>query len=219
MRAKCFVVLLAAGVIPAFASADISYINWDKSSATATSVSGTLTLADNSTVNVTVSGGPINFVFGETDTNYWQPKETFQGTGVPNAPTNGFVGLAAGDASYTMTFDRPIHNVIFDLVSVGQSSIPVTYDFDHSFTIINQGQGPFGNGTLVQNGDAVTGTEGNGVLLFEGDLSSLSWSIDNAEYWHGFTAGVAGPAAVPEPASIAALGLGALGLLARKRKK
>lgn len=219
MRARFIVSLLAAGVLPGLASADISYINWDKTSLTSNSVTGTLTLADNSTVNVTLTG-PINFVNGPTDANYFTPDTTFEGTGVPNAPTSGFVGLAAGNASYTLSFDRAIHNVIFDMVSVGQTGIPVTYDFNHSFTLVNTGPGPFGSGTLEANGNAVTGVEGNGVLLFGGDLSSLSWTVDNAEYWHGFTAGVAGAAApVPEPTTMAALGFGALGLLARRRRK
>lgn len=218
MRARFIVSLLAAGVLPGLASADISYINWDKSSATANSVNGTLTLADNSTVNVTLTG-PIDFVNDASNTNYFTPETTFEGTGVPNAPENGFVGISDA-GSYTLTFDRTIMNVIFPMVSVGQSGIPVTYDFDHSFTLVNTGPGPFGSGTLEQNGDAITGREGNGVLLFEGNINSLSWTVDNAEYWHGFTAGVAGAGEpVPEPASMAALGLGALGLLARRRKK
>lgn len=218
---RSFAVPIAVLALAAVAGADISYAVWDQENATATSVTGVLTLADSSTVNVTLTG-PLFFVQGNNQgTNYWADNpETYEGPGIPNAPeTSDIVALiGGGDSSYTLTFDRPVFDIVMPVISLGRGSTPVDYVFDRDFTIISEGPGYFGEGDLSQpDGNTLLGVEGNGSILFDGATNSLTWTVDTAENWHGFTLGVAG--AVPEPGTMAVLGLGALALLKRRKKQ
>ena len=89
-----------------------------------------------------------------------------------------------------------------------------------SFSILAQGPGHWGGGTLTQSGMTVTGVEGNGLLKFYGTYTDISFITPNGEFYYGATVGglVAG---VPEPATYAMLlaGLGLTGALARRKNK
>jgi hypothetical protein len=152
-------------------------------------------------------------------TFYWTNGSTYTGTGVPNAPgTNDIVEIiGGGDSTYTVTFDRPVTGLVMDLLSVGASGAPVVYKFDHSFTLVNSGPGYWGSGPLTSIANSIIGEEGHGVIRFDGTLTTVTWTVPTGENWHGFEFGVAG-AAVPEPATLGALGLGALALLRKRRK-
>ena len=62
--------------------------------------------------------------------------------------------------------------------------------------------------------NVLQGVEGHGTIQFLGTISTISWTVPTAEYWHGFTVGL-----VPVPPTALLLGSGLLGLaLLRGRK-
>ena len=92
--------------------------------------------------------------------------------------------------------------------------------------------GPFGSFLGTVDSDIYSGTATNNVRLFiasgfftrttfDPTPSEISFSVTKtgASYSYGFTVAVTPPAAVPEPASMAIFGLGALGLAARRYRR
>lgn len=127
------------------------------------------------------------------------------------------VALAAA-SSNTLTFSSALTNPIMAIVSMGRTNLPVSYDFDTSFSVLSEGRGYWGDGWYTTSpGDILTDFEMHGVIQFLGTLSSISWT-STAEAWHGFTLGLASPVAVAEPSMLVLLGLGLVGMGLGRRK-
>lgn len=203
-------------VIPAaHAFADpYSWVNW-------TSFSGTTALGTISTV-----GGPVNVQldgpFNTILTNYpsWTPAATYaDGTIIDNAPDNTSLVKINGTGHYTLTFSQSVDNLAFSAWSIGQGGQSVTYAFDQNLTFISGGAGSeYGGQAITTTANSFTGEEGNGTVLFGGPFTQLSWDVQGVEDYHGFNIGLKSTQAVPEPASMLALGAGAVALIRRRRK-
>lgn len=170
-----------------------------------------------------VNGTPVDVSFSTTNShgivaNYpsWTPTSTFSdGNVVANGPVaaNGIMQLFGGtNALNTLSFAVPVGNVVIAIWSLGQPGIPTTFVFsDASPTLVSGGSNAEYGGTSISvSGSTVTGIEGNGSILFQGQFSELQWTNPVSENWYGFNVGVM--QAVPEPSQMALFGIG-LGLL------
>jgi hypothetical protein len=229
---------LLAWLAPAAALAvPYHYVNWTTANPSGGTASGTITLPDTSVVTVNFEvfdefGNPGTFFFAQTDgtgTNYWNPITPYISTEVDNAPPDtDIIALVGGNNStYKVTLSEAIKDPIMAIVSLGNNSNTITYDFDSPFTIVSQGAGFWGGGptSLVQlPGDILQGTEGHGTIQFIGTFDTFSWVAPNFEASHGFTFGIRTTEAiepsVPEPGMLGMLGLALAGLgIARRRTR
>ncbi|GLC26129.1 PEP-CTERM sorting domain-containing protein [Roseisolibacter agri] len=227
--------LLVAGALggvglPAMAHAQILWTDW---------TSLTLGNVGSATGTIAAPSGPVGVSYsGQVYTtsqlgcgaSYWLPVATYQSATVPNAPPPcDMIALTGGPTfgTNTVTFSQAIVNPVMAILSLGQPSTVITYNFNQPFNILSFGPGAFGGpGTLSQlQPNVLTGVEGNGVIQFQGTFSSISWTVPTPETWHGFTVGVVGvasptPTTVPEPTTVTLLGLGlaGVGALARGRR-
>lgn len=160
-----------------------------------------------------VGGGASSVV------DYWTEFAPAPYTGnavVDNRPP-GYELLAFNATSANrLVFDSPVLNPVMAIVSMGRTSVPVTYDFDTPFTLLSEGRGFWGDGTaMVLPGDVLIGRELHAVIQFDGLISDISWTSDS-EFWHGFTIGLPGQS-VPEPGTLLLVAAGLLGVVRRRR--
>lgn len=119
--------------------------------------------------------------------------DAHRGVAVQNAPLNGDLIGIVGGAGTTHHFECNVgsRRIAMPVVSVGQATLPISYEFGIPFAIASQGSGAFGFGSLSQpvTGQLV-GEEGHGTLIFQPGLTSIDWTVPEGEYWHGFTFGM-----------------------------
>ncbi len=183
----------------------IVWVNW--TSGTAGSAGSATGILDIGGEIVTVQyTGEIAFIQTSGGANYWVP-DAYSTTNsvVDNPPPTSDIIALSQATSKTLTFSRPIANLLFAVVSLNGNG----YSFDQDFQVLGFGPGYWGNGTLTKTNPApgvyqLNGSgEPHGVIQFTGAFSSVSWTSLSNEYWNGFTIGVTGLALPPIINSIA----------------
>ena len=211
MKKTVFLTLLLLNTGAATAADTASWALWSDTAGTF--------LQNGNTITVTYTGqfnsvDHIAAVFDDVPTS-------FTNSAVTNTPgANGTIHMTGGtSAPNNFHFSQAVVDPLVAIWSVGQGGVPVTFNFDSPFTILSQGAGHWGGGTLIQNGNSVTGREGNGLLQFHGSYTDISFTTPNFENYYGITAGSL-ITAVPEPETYAMLlaGLGLMGFMARRRR-
>jgi len=161
------------------------------------------------TVRVTATAGVVD---GPSQTNcgfdYWREPDASQpaytGGTVSNRPKACEQVALTSPVTLTVTFSSAVTGLYMALLSIGDRTTTVTYDFDRSFAVDSNGVG-FWSSTNDGNpgryslltGDRIAMNEVHGVLAFDGPVTSLTFTTSPAEFWHAFTFGRANSASAP----------------------
>jgi len=215
---------LICGPVAPGAAAPITWATWTagtSSSTTGTAVGALLGLG----VTISYTGEMESLNTGVL----WTPVSSFSGGTVGNAPPSGVNDgiqlFGGGTVVDTITFSVPVLNPVIAILSLGQGGVPARFNFTAAEPFTIQSGGPstqFGGTSITAGGscpvNAVCGSEGSGVVQFNGTFSSITWTNPVFENYYVFTVGAPG-VAVPEPATFALLGLGLAGLGFSRRKR
>ena len=230
-------VTIAATTLQATSASAATVVWTDWTSAT----TGTSGLATGTIGSITVNyTGDVYFAQTSGGTNYWDAPPGLpyiNNSVVSNAPpASDIIALntaTTGLPTNKLTFSQPITNPIMAVNSMGNLGLSVSYTFNAPFNILSHNStnpnnpAYWGYGQLSQSGNTLIGTEGTGAIQFIGTYSSIEFSVDQPETWHGFTVGkleqVPEPGKqVPEPTSTLSLlalsTLGAASTLKRQLK-
>ncbi len=184
--------VLIGQIHPAF-GAIASWSDWTSaSSGNPGSANGMIVLPNLTTVSINYIG-EISFAQTSGGINYWAPPTAYISPTVENPPpANDIIALIGGNVTVNMiTFSEPVVNPVMAIVGLGRTGVPVRYQFDAPFVILSNGPGFGGNGPLTElPGNVLEGKEGHGTIQFPGSYTSISWTVPNAENWHGFTIGI-----------------------------
>lgn len=173
---------------------------------------------------------------GGAGVNYWNAPAGAYGA---NQPDNASfiqqvqgVNLLPDKSAYvsngtrTITFSEAVINPWIALISVGdiRRNLWVEYQFDAPFSVLsynnNPLENPWGVGQYLplNEGKTLRAMEFSGIVQFTGTFTSLSFTLNTDENWHGFTVG-APEVTVPEPATFGLLAAGLAGLAATARRR
>jgi len=141
----------------------------------------------------------------------WSPSSTWEGGPVTNAPpdNSGIQLFGSYGATDTVSFSSPVTNPVLAIVSLGQGGLSASFNFGGPFVLLGGGpSSTWGGQALTSSGDIVYGAEGNGLVLFSGTYSSITWTNPTYENYYAVTVG----SAVPEPSTWVMMVLGFAGL-------
>ena len=230
MKITSSLLSLFIGSVFSLSSANASTIEWvDWTSAVnGSNISGWIGSASGvmTTSNGQISVGYDGHIWSaqtNPNSNWWTEYTPAPYTGnsvIDNAPdSSDIIRLQYSGSTNTITFSEAVYMPVMALVSVGQGGVGISYNFNQSFTLLSEGHGHYGDGTLTQVGNTLTGYEGHGAIQFDGWVSSISFTNNTNELWHGFTIGATAIQPVPVPAAVWLFGSGLIGLVGAARRK
>ncbi|MGA1983932.1 MAG: PEP-CTERM sorting domain-containing protein [Acidobacteriaceae bacterium] len=210
-----FALVLSAAYTPLAHADTIDWTTWTAgtsgSPGSASGTIGSLTVSYSGQTNGLNTGYPS-----------WDPTSSYIGGVVGNAPPAADNAVAMdGGVSYTetITFSSVVADPIIAIWSLGAGGDQASFVFPSSEPISLVAGGPsneYGGSSLTISGNTVYGEEGNGVVVVNGDYSSITFTTPQFEDYYAFTVGEDqtltsqlpnGPV-VPEPATFSLLGLG-----------
>lgn len=173
---------------------NIGWTNWQEAiKGNPGTVNGKIIVSKNKEISISYKG-EVFFAQTEGGNNYWLPAEPYLSASVQNPPPDpDIIGLIGGTSIVnTITFSEPVANPVMAILSLGTYDNAVQYKFNRAFTILSNAKGCWGDGPLTRlPGNILEGKEGHGAIQFPGTISSISWTVDTQENWHGFTIGIA----------------------------
>lgn len=212
---SCTLALALCAASAPLAHADtIDWAAWSSvTSGSPGSASGTI-----GSVAVSYSGQTSGLL---TDYPSWNPTSSYIGGVVGNAPpaANNSVQLEGGVAyTETITFSSVVADPIIAIWSLGSNGNQASFVFPSTEPISLVAGGPsneYSGGSLTLSGNSVLGAEGNGVVVVNGNYSSITFTTPGYENYYAFTVGEdqtltsqLPTAPAPEPATLSLLGLG-----------
>ena len=217
MKTRIAMLLGLAAAWSGSALAAVNWIDWSTvNSGTLNTGSGTTSVTLTGSTPASLTNG--DYYYNNANTGYTAASGTYGGLN----PTDMLQVI--NSSSYTINFGgASILNPYLALVSIGQTGLPVTYTFTGPngaapVSVVSYGSNYWGYGSYTVNGNQFTGREYNGILQLAGSFTSLTVTTNPGENWHGFNIGVS-TTAVPEPATMALMGLGLVGIGAIRRRK
>lgn len=193
LKSVLAVLLLAWGLAGEIVLADVDWADWQTHFLTTNTVVGKAGAID---VSVTGVFNPAPQL--DPSDNWWACcLPAYSAPGIPGPTTSDMIRLVGGPdtGTYTLRFSPPVTNPVMAVASLGgASTVRTSFVFDTPFTILTTGiAGAWGIGTpLAQTGLVLDGMESNGLIQFQGTVSTITWTLPTAEMWFGFTVGIVG---------------------------
>jgi len=190
----------------------VYWANWSGTPITENGVTkyvGTINVPneDGDLVEVTIkysSNKPINFIQSGTGTDYWQSgsaNSPYRSAAIDNDPPASSVVSLRFASTNSFEFSQPLGNVFIAYISINGN----TFSFSRDFKILSNGQGYWGQGTVVHNvvGNTyqlqTTGGDPHGTVGLDGVFDSFSFDALRDENWFGFQIGTYGLSSVVYP--------------------
>ena len=169
-------------------------------------------------VTVSYSGEVLGNSVVNGGTDIWNPEASFLGGVVDTSPdgVGDAITLNGSSITTTITFSAPITNPVMAIWSLGQPGLSASLTFEQTPTFVVGGPNDdFIGGPISVNGNTVSGNEGNGVIVFFGEYTSLSFT-NTPENFYAITVGAT---PVPLPAGVWLLGSALLGVFGVSRRR